>query len=201
MVGILLARHEVNKSNSEKQWSAAEISQELNNLPYAATANFHVDSDALQHGMNIFQRQFRNRGVLTVKMGSETIGVQDFFDLVGATRMIELKFLGYQQSPEHESESDLLRRIIAIQNDLPLKNNYPPSFYSSPASVLCDLHLPMILGLRAQKVEKGVVSILKKTRVTRKSPSKLGKKTLKRTQLTYWIQLKQILEKTIFNTT
>ena len=180
MVGILLARHEVDKSNSEKQWSAAEFSQELNKLPYATTGNFHVDSDALQHGVNIFRRHFRNRRLLAVRMGSESIGVQDFFDLVGATRMIEIKFLGYQKSPEHKSESDLLRRILAIRNDLLFKSNYPSSSHSSPASVLCDLHFPMILGLRAQKLEKAVVSILKKTRVTRKSPTKLGNKNHKK---------------------
>ena len=175
MVAIFLARHEVNKNNTDKQWSAVEISQELNNLPYAATANFRIDSDALQHGMNIFQRQFRNRGILAVTMGSNTNGLRDFYDLVGATRMIEIKFLGYQKEepPKHESETDLLRRILAIRNDLLFKNNYPSSIHSSPASVLCDLHLPIVLRSRAQEVEK-------KKRVTRKSPSKLGKKTIKK---------------------
>ena len=37
MVAILLARHEVNNKNSEKQWSSAEISEELNTLAYAAS--------------------------------------------------------------------------------------------------------------------------------------------------------------------
>lgn len=91
--------------------------------------------------------------------------------------MIEIKFLGYQKPLEHEFESDLLPRILAARNDLLLKSNYSSSFHSSPASVLCDLHLPMILGIQA---EKNVVSVLKKSRVTRKSPSKLGKNPIKK---------------------
>lgn len=50
MVAILLARHGVNKENSEKQWSGAEISEELNDLPYSSSADFYVDSEARQHG-------------------------------------------------------------------------------------------------------------------------------------------------------
>ena len=52
MMAILLARHVDGSSNSERQWSAAEISEELKNLPYGATINFHIDPDALQHGMS-----------------------------------------------------------------------------------------------------------------------------------------------------
>ena len=180
MVAILLARHEVNNKNSEKQWSSAEISEELNNLAYGATTNFHVDTVALQHGMSIFQKQLRNRGLLAVTMGSDALGVRDFYDLVGATRMIEIKFVGYQKSPEHETESDLLCRILAIRTDLLLKNNYPILFHPSPASVLYELHLPMIRSLQAQKVDKKDVTVSKKVRMSRKSPSKLGAKTIKK---------------------
>lgn len=174
MVAILLARHEVNSNNSEKQWSAAEISQELNKLPYGATTNFHVDTDALQHGLSIFQRQLRSRGFLAVTMGS-AVGAKDFYDLVASTRMIEIKFVGYQKSPEHETESDLLCRILAIRTDLLLKSNYTISCHPSPASVLYELHLPMIRILQAQKVHA-----TKKVRMSRKSPSKLGEKTIKK---------------------
>jgi hypothetical protein len=177
MVAILLARHEVNNNNSEKQWSAAEISEELNNLPYSETTNFHVDTDALQHGMSIFQRQLRSRGLLAVTMCSDALGVRDFYDLVGATRMIEIKFVGYQRSPEHETESDLLSRIFAIRTDLLFKNNYSTRFHPSPASVLYELHLPMI---RSLQVERKDVPASKKVRMSRKSPSKLGKKTIKK---------------------
>ena len=179
MVAILLARHEVNKSNSEKQWSSAEISEELNNLAYGATTNFHVDNVALQHGMSIFQKQLRNRGLLAVTMGSDALGVRDFYDLVGATRIIEIKFVGYQKFPEHETESDLLCRILAIRTELLLKLNYPTPFHPSPASVLYELHLPMIRSLQAQKDVKAS----KKVRMTRKSPSKLGAKTIKKNSI------------------
>jgi hypothetical protein len=54
MVAILLARHVSDISNTAVQWSALELSEKLNNLPFALTANFHVDSNALQHGLSLF---------------------------------------------------------------------------------------------------------------------------------------------------
>lgn len=70
---------------------AAEISNNLNILPYAATANFYVDSDVLQHGMSIFEQQFSKRGALSVTMRSGAIGLRDLFDLVGAQRIVEIE--------------------------------------------------------------------------------------------------------------
>jgi hypothetical protein len=150
MMAILLARHAVN-NNSEKQWSAAKIRGEFNNLPYSERTNFHVDTDALQLGMSIFQRQLRSRGLLAMTMGSDALGERDFYDLVGATRMIEIKFVGHQRSPEHETESYLLCRILAIRTDLLCKNNYATRCHPTPASVLYELHLPMIRSLQIKR--------------------------------------------------
>lgn len=110
-------------------------------------------------------------------MCSDALGVRDFYDLVGATRMIEIKFVGYQRSPEHETESNLLSRILAIRTDLLFKNNYATRFHPSPASVLYELHLPMI---RNFQVERKDVPASKKVRMSRKSPSKFVKKTIKK---------------------
>ena len=54
MVAILLARHVADRSNTDVQWSALEVSEILNILPLAESANFHMDSNALQHGFSLF---------------------------------------------------------------------------------------------------------------------------------------------------
>ena len=61
MVAILLARHQVDSSNAEMLWSAVKLSEKLNLLPFADTANFYVDSGALQHRLLIFQRLLNKR--------------------------------------------------------------------------------------------------------------------------------------------
>ena len=145
MVAILLARHEVNRENSEKQWSGAEISEKLNDLPYSSTANFYVDSEALQHGLSIFQKQLNRRGLIAVPIAYDRKQLRDFFDLVAAQRSIQIKFLGYNKPPEDESKCDLLSRILAIRNNLLCKSNYAPSSNPTPSSVLGHLYHPMII--------------------------------------------------------
>ena len=179
MVAILLARHEVNRENSEKQWSGAEISEKLNDLPYSSTANFYVDSEALQHGLSIFQKQLNRRGLIAVPIAYDRKQLRDFFDLVAAQRLIQIKFLGYNESPEDESECDLLSRILAIRNDLLCKSNYAPSSNPTPSSVLGRLYHPMIMIQRYPKDEKKTVLKIEENKITRKSPSKLKKRAIK----------------------
>ena len=78
MVAILLARLQVDSSNAEMLWSAVKLSDMLNLLPFAETANFYVDSDALQHGLSIFQRLLNKRGLLLVPEGLEAQTVRVF---------------------------------------------------------------------------------------------------------------------------
>ena len=157
MVAILLARHEVNRENSEKQLSGAEISEKLNDLPYSSTADFYVDSEALQHGLSIFQKQLNRRGLRAVPIAYGRKQLRDFFDLVAAQRLVQIKFLGYNKSSEDESECDLLSRILAVRNDLLCKSNYAPSSNSTPSSVLGHLYHPMIMSQRYPKDEKKIV--------------------------------------------
>ena len=183
MVAILLARHEVNRENSEKQWSGAEMSEKLNNLPYSSTADFYVDSEALQHGLSIFQKQLNKRGLIAVPVAYNREHLRDFFDLVAAQRLIQIKFLGYNESPEGESECDLLSRILAIRNDLLCKSNYAPSSNPTPSSVLGHLYHPMIISQRYPKGEKKIVLKIEEKKITRKSPSKLKKRAIKNNTL------------------
>lgn len=183
MVAILLARHEVNGENAQKQWSGAEISEKLNDLPYSSTADFYVDSEALQHGLSIFQRQLNRRGLIAVPIAYERNELRNFFDLVAAQRSIQIKFLGYNKPPEEESECDLLSRVLAIRNDLLCKSNYNPSFNSTPSSVLGHLYHPMIISQRYPKEEKKIVLKTEEKKITRKSPSKLKKRAIKNNTL------------------
>lgn len=83
MVAILLARHQVDSSNANNLCSAVNF-EKLNLLPLSDTANFYVDSDALQHEITIFQRVLNKRGMLVVPEGHEVPAVKDFFDLKSA---------------------------------------------------------------------------------------------------------------------
>ena len=56
--------------NTEVQWSALELSEKLNSLPLAQSANFHVDSNALQHGFSLFQQILNKRGTLLIPVGT-----------------------------------------------------------------------------------------------------------------------------------
>ena len=173
MVAILLARHQVDSSNANIVWSAVNLSEKLNLLPFSETANFYVDSDALQHGMSIFQRILNKRGLLIVPEGLEIQPVKDFFDLKAAQRVVKVKFLGYSSTPEDETASDLLDRIRSIRDELLRKSNYPESLHASPSSVFSDLYLPLIILQRAPVIVKDVVHDKRPKRVTRKSPKKL----------------------------
>lgn len=96
MVAILLARHTVDRTNAEVNWSAAKMSENLNRLPLSGSASFYVDADGLQHGMSIFQKLLNRRGLLVVPTGYDIKVVRDFFDLEGAQRTVKVKFLGGQ---------------------------------------------------------------------------------------------------------
>ena len=98
MVAILLARHQVDSSNANVVWSAVNISEKLNLQPFSETANFYVDSDALQHGMSIFQRILNKRVMLIVPEGLEIQPMNDSCDLKAARRVVKIKFVGYSST-------------------------------------------------------------------------------------------------------
>ena len=180
MVAILLARHVADRSNSDVQWSASDLSEKLNNLPQAHSANFHVDSNALQHGLSLFQQILNKRGTLLIPVGQEIEPVKDFFDLEASSKTLKIKFLGYIYPPSDETPAELSERILRIRNDLLRRSNYPVSPHFSPSSVFSDLFLPMIIGIRAPVVIAEVVNTeIKIPKITRKSPSKMKRRRLK----------------------
>ena len=103
--------------------------------PLAESANFHVDSNALQHGFSLFQQILNKRGTLLIPVGGELEPVNDFFDLKAAGRTLKIKFLRYNYPPSEETPPELLERILRIRNDLLRKSNYPESL--TPRHRLC----------------------------------------------------------------
>ena len=118
MAAILLARHVADKNDTDVQWSALELSEKLNNLPLAHSANFHVDSDDLQHGLSLFQKILNKRGTLLIPVGKEIEPVKGFFDLEASSKTLRIKFLGYNYPPSDETAVELSGRILRIRNDL-----------------------------------------------------------------------------------
>ena len=97
----------------------------------------------------------------------------DFFGLTGAQRSIEIKFSTYVNNrPENEDFLGLIDRMVLIRDSLLLKNNYEKSPHKSPSAVYGNLFLPVMKSMLKKR------NSVKKTRVVRKSPSKLQQKAI-----------------------
>ena len=171
----MLVRFEERLFSCEVQWTATDISEILNKQPSSQSADLYVNCAALSHGLSLFQKQLNKMGLVAVPVATLSKAIPDFFDLIGAQRIIEVRFSSYSNNPpKNESISNLIERMVAIRNSLLLKNNYDCSPYSSPSSVFGNLHYPMI-----QKILNKKNTDQKKHRVVRKSPSKLRKKAIR----------------------
>ena len=180
MVAIMIARHTVNNFNLRIQWSAEELSENLNSLTHTQSANFFVHPHALKHGLTIFQKQINKRGMLAIPDATLSKAVPEFFDQNSILRSVEVRFVGYYEAPENESEKVLLDRIKGIRDDLLCKNNYHPSTHSTPASAFGDLYLPTVKKNLYQNQPRTKIAPLGiKPRIARKSPTKLQRRALK----------------------
>ena len=180
MVAIMIARHTVNNSNLRIQWSAEELSEKLNLLTHTLSANFFVHPHALKHGLTIFQKQINKRGILAIPDATSLKAVPEFFDQDSILISVEVKFVGYYEAPENESEEELLGRIKTIRDDLLCKNNYHPSSHSTPASAFGDLYLPTVKkNLYKSQPRSKIAPLEIKPRIARKSPIKLKRRALK----------------------
>ena len=68
MVAIVLSKIIICDQDIGLQWQAEELTDVLNELPYSSSADFHVDSTALKHGLCLFKKFIQNRGVNTIEM-------------------------------------------------------------------------------------------------------------------------------------
>ena len=139
MLAIVLARHAVDADNVDIQWSAEDLSININKLRWGNTANFGVDYVALKHGMQLFSAGLRRRSVTRITMFHGDKSIPPFFSLDGHRRSIEVKFSAYH-TPLALGDVKLLIAIREIRDDLLNCSSYPASIYCSASAVLGSLH-------------------------------------------------------------
>lgn len=174
MVANVLVRYDPNDTRSDVQWTASELAEKMNKLRPTPDqiADFYVDPIALSHGLSLFQKQLNKLGLQAMIVSTMSKSIPDFFDLTGAQRTIEIVFSNYQNyCPENEQLKDLVGRMVIIRNSLLSKNNYEASSHSSPSAVYGNLFYPVLQKFLKKGTEK-------KSRIVRKSPSKLRQKAI-----------------------
>ena len=139
MLAIVLARHAVDADNVDQQWSADDLSVNMNKLRWGNTANFGVDYVALKHGMQLFSAGLRRRSVMRITMFHGDKSIPPFFSLDGHRRSVEIKFSSYY-TPPAQGDVELLIAIRDIRDDLLKRSNYPSSIHCSASAVLGSLH-------------------------------------------------------------
>ena len=176
MVAGVLARYDSTVANSKTQWTAGDLSEQMNkDLTYtsATTADLYIDPIALSHGMSLFQKQLNKLGLDAIIVSTSSKSVPDFFVLIGAQRTIEIQFGTYVNNrPDNEAFSGLIDRMVLIRDSSLLKNNYEKSSHQSPSSVYGKLFMPVMRSM----IKKSTT--IKKSRVVRKSPSKLRQRAI-----------------------
>ena len=164
MVAIVLSRIIICDQDIGLQWQAEELTDVLNELPYSSSADFHVDSTALKHGLCLFKKFIQNRGVNTIEMFQKERGLQKYFSLTESRRSVELKFIASRRPDVEACPNEILKDIILIRDDITKQYKYEKSIYSSPSSIFIGMHMPLVFKTPAE--EKDLNKI-------RKSPSEL----------------------------
>ena len=92
MVAIAIARQVFNSTNVDIQFSAEELSLELNLLPHSNGSNLYVDQFALKHGFQMFRTSVIANGITPVPMFHEEKYLTTYFHLGGSKRSTEENF-------------------------------------------------------------------------------------------------------------
>ena len=172
MVAIALSRHSVDKSDIRIQYSAEELSSQLNLLPYSEGPNFNVNPLALKHGFQLFSVYLRNQGIVLIPMYQKEKYLVPFFELESCQRSTEIKFSTYSSPYLVDTEAAVLHSVISIRDVILRKSRYPLSSHPSPSSVFGALHFSAIIEMNKPKV----ISVPKT--IPRKSPSKLSERAI-----------------------
>ena len=168
MVAIVLSRIIIGNDDIDRQWRAEELSEKVNKMRWSDSADFHVDSIALKHGLSLFQKLIQNRGVSAIEVYKVDRGLSKYFNLQDSRRSIELKFISCRPAREESTANDILNDIICIRDEIAKQYKYEKSIYSTPSSVFVAIHMP-----KAFKVLK-----TKTPTHLRKSPSELCKRSI-----------------------
>ena len=172
MVAIVLVRHVVDSSNHRCQWSAEELSESLNLLPYAKSANFYVHSLGLKHGMHIFSRCLTSKGHTIVLMKSANKVRTKYFTLEAFLSSHEIIFQSLHNPSTSDSEEILMSNILLTRRELLRAARYQESNDLCASSVFGGLYHSLILDMESnlEKCANDSVAPCKKTKITRKSP-------------------------------
>ena len=172
MVAIALSRHRVDNDNIDNQYSAEELSSQLNLLPYSDGPNFNVDSLALKHGFQLFGGYLRKRGIVLIPMYEKEKYLVALFERESSQRSTEIKFSTYSSLSTDDTEATVLRSVIHIRDGILKSSHYPLSPHPSPSSVFGGLHYSAIVEMNKPKV----ITVPKM--ITRKSPTKLSERAI-----------------------
>ena len=172
MVAIALSRHRVDNENIDNQYSAEELSSQLNLLPYSDGPNFNVNSLALKHGFQLFGGYLRKRGIVLIPMYQKEKYLVALFELESCQRSTEIKFSTYSSLSTVDAEATVLRSVITIRDGILKNSHYPLSPRPSPSSVFGGLYYSTILEMNKPKI----VTVPKI--ITRKSPTKLSERAI-----------------------
>jgi hypothetical protein len=151
MVAIALHRHQVDKDNFGTQFSAENLSEELNLQPYSKGTNFNVYSLGLKHGFQQFGAYFKNVGITPVPMFSEILYLEAFFQLESCLRSTEVIFSTYTNPSEDDSETTLLSAVMSIRDLILTKARYSVSAHPSPGFVFGALYYSAIVKMNEPK--------------------------------------------------
>ena len=140
MVAIALSRHSVDKSDIRIQYSAEELSSQLNLLPYSEGPNFNVNPLALKHGFQLFSVYLRNQGIVLIPMYQKEKYLVPFFELESCQRSTEIKFSTYSSPHLVAIEAAVLYSVMSVRDVILRKSRYPLSSHPSPSSVFGALY-------------------------------------------------------------
>ena len=140
MVAIATVRHIVDSSNVDIQFSAEDLSGELNILPYSNGPNLYIDHLALKHGFQRFRTFLTSHGIANFAVFNEDKYLKAYFNLDGSNRSTEVKFSTYSSPLEDDSEITLLKTVMSLRDIILTKSNYKRSPHPNPSSVFGHLH-------------------------------------------------------------
>jgi hypothetical protein len=170
MVAIALYRHRVDVENIGTQFSAEDLTVELNLLPFTKGPNFNVNSLGLKHGFQMFGAYLKNVGITTIPMFAEDLYLAAFFQLESCQRSTEIKFNTFTNPSEDDTEAALLSAVMSIRDLILKKARYPVSTHPSPSSVFGALYYSVIVKISLPKPIPKII--------TRKSPSELSRRAI-----------------------
>ena len=172
MVAIALSRHRVDSDNIGIQYSAEELSSQLNLLPYSDGPNFNVNSLALKHGFQLFSGYLRKIGIDLIPMYEKDKYLVALFELESCQRSTEIKFSTFSSLSIIDTEATVLLSVINIRDRILQISHYPLSPHPSPSSVFGALHYSAIVEMNKPKV------IIVPKIITRKSPNELSDRAI-----------------------